>query len=482
MAAKKGRIRNRQRMRTSYRMVLVVSASVFLLASVVSLVVIYMGDVRESSAFVSGDYRVTDSGNWEDNATWEVFDGTDWKPADRPPLEGIPSVVISAGQKMVLSDEVVLNQLIVEKGAQLIIESNQVKMVKKGGKGGVLCEGELQMGSAVIDGEGDFQTGPDAILMIGAAEGVHKKEMQGNIQLKGKRELHKDATYIFNGSVKQHSGNGLPSQIKKLVVDNRSGVELDQSLVVSHQLELHSGILWVQGNNVLQLGSSATQIAEVNFNQGALCGRTNIWYGAAQPEKALLPLSDGTERVLYHFISDVKAWQRGMIELSYGSGLPDDSKKSPFEARQVVIGITERGFFNANMSNGADEAWLKFGNTSISPEGHRTTQINISTREQALMASGSGGARVLSFSNMLYGPQPFHSFIVFRFFSESPSTSYVQLINPSGRMVFNRKTEVVNGYNQVNLEVDSSLPAGDYVLQISNANEIQTMKVVRGGS
>lgn len=481
MSGKKGRIRNRQRMRTSHRMVLVLGASVFLLASVVSLVVIYMGDVRESSAFVSGDYRATDSGNWEDNASWEVFDGTDWKAADRPPMEGIPSVVIPSGQKMVLSDELVLNQLIIEKGAQLIIESNQVKMVKKGGKGGVICEGELQMGSTVLDGEGDFQTGPEAILMIGAPEGIHKKEMQGNIQLKGKRELHKDATYVFNGTVKQHSGNGLPSQIRKLVVDNRSGVELDQSLTVSHQLELQSGILWVQGTNVLHLGASVSQIASLIFDQGALCGRTNIWYGASQPEKALLPLSDGTATVLYHFVSDVKAWQHGMIELSYGTGLPDDSQKSPFEARQVVIGITGRGHFNAKMSNGADEAWLKFGNTSISPEGRRTSQINISTREQALIASGSGGARVLSFSNLLYGPQPFHTFIVFRFFSESPSTSYVQLINPSGRMVFNRKTEVVSGYNQVNLNVDSALPAGDYVLQISNANEIQTMKVVSGG-
>lgn len=482
MAGRKGRIRNRQRMRTSYRMVLVVGASVFLLASVVSLVVIYMGDVRESNAFVSGDYRVTDSGNWEDNAAWEVFDGTNWKPADRPPMEGIPSVVIPAGQKMVLSDEVVLNQLIIEKGAQLIIESNQVKMVKKGGKGGVICDGELQMGSAVIDGEGDFQTGSDAILMIGAAEGIHKKEMQGNIQLKGKRELHKDATYIFNGTVKQHSGNGLPSQIKKLVVDNHSGVELDQSLIVTHQLDLQSGILWIQGSSLLQLGTSTTQMVALNFNNGALCGRTNVWYGAAQPEKALLPMSDGTATVLYHFVSDVKAWQRGMIELSYGLGLPDDSKKSPFEARQVVIGITERGFFNATMSNGADEAWLKFGDTTVSPEGVRTTQINISTREQVLMASGNGGARVLSFSNMLYGPQPFHSLIVFRFYSESSSISYVQLINPSGRMVCNRKTEVTAGYNQVNLDIENSLPPGEYILQISNASEIQTMRVTRGDS
>jgi hypothetical protein len=465
-------------MRTHLRLKLVIRASAFATASLLLFFVFNIGDVLDSRAGVSGDYRSVSSGNWEDAGVWEVFNGTEWIPAESSPDGEVSSVVVSSGQKMTLSDEVTLSGLTIEKDAELIIESNLVKMTKKGGNGGVICEGELIMGSSIIDGEGDFIVGPEATLKIGSSDGIHKKEKKGNIQLKGKREFHKDAFYVFNGTVRQHTGNALPSSIRNLVIDNKSGVELDQSVTVTHYLGLRRGIFFT-GLNQLTLGSSVSQTVNLDHTGGALNGKVNYWYGQSNLDRIQIPLSDQSADYVFNFRSDVKAWQKGMIEFTYGVGVPDDSKKSPFEARQVVVGISGDGFFNARMSNGPDEAWLKYTGSGKDELLRSTFNWNISTREHSVTASVGGASRVHSFSNLLYGPQPFSSKMIFRFFSESASVSFIQLSNTSGRMVFNTKMEVQEGYNQVILDLDEKLAKGDYVMQISNASEIQTMKVVK---
>ncbi len=475
---RKNRLRSRQSMRTNLRIKLVIGASVFAVASLLLFFVFNLGDVRDSNADVSGDYRSVSSGNWEDAEVWEMYDGTNWVPAEAPPDGDLNSVTVASGQKMTLSDEVTLSGLIVEKDAVLVIESNQVKMTKKGSKGGVICDGEIVLGSSIIDGEGDFTVGPEATVKIGSPDGVHKKEKKGNIQIKGKREFHKDAFYVFNGTTTQHTGNGLPSVIKNLVIDNRSGVKLDQPQTVTHYLGLRKGIL-TTGLNQLTLGSSVSQNITLDHTGGGLNGKVNYWYGPSNLDRIQIPLTDASADYIFNFRTDVKAWQKGMIEFTYGVGIPDDSKKSPFEARQVVIGITGNGFFNARMSNGPDEAWLKFMGSGKDDLSRRTFNWNISTREHTVTASVGGASRVMSFSNLLYGPHPFGSKLIFRFFSESSSTSYIQLMNSGGRMVYNTKLDVKEGYNQVELELDEKLAAGDYVMQISNASEIQTMKIVK---
>lgn len=475
---RKNRLRSRQSMRTNLRLKLVIGASVFAAASLLLFFVFNIGDVRDSSAGVSGEYRSASSGNWEDAEIWEIYDGTSWVPAESAPDGEVSSVTVASGQKLTLSDEITLSGLVVEKDAVLIIESNMIRLTKKGGKGGLICEGEIVLGSSIIDGEGDFIVGQEATVKIGSPDGVHKKEKKGNIQLKGKREFHKDAFYVFNGTTFQHTGNGLPSVVKNLVIDNRSGVELDQPQTVTHYLGLRRG-LFKTGVNQLTLGSSVSQNINLDHTGGSLNGKVNYWYGPSNLDRIQIPLSDASADYIFNFRTDVKAWQKGMIEFTYGTGIPDDSKKSPFEARQVVIGITEDGFFNARMSNGPDEAWLKFMGSGKDDQSRHTFNWNISTREHTVTASVGGASRVMNFSNMMYGPQRFGSKLIFRFFSETASVSFIQLMNSSGRMVFNSKTDVKEGYNQVELDLDEKLEAGDYVIQISNASEIQTMKVVK---
>ena len=470
-------MRTKQKTFLTFRLKLILGASVFAAATIICIVVFNFWDVKDSKAFSSGDYRTVASGNWDEAEAWEVFDGDNWVPASLPPLAGHPSVVVTAGQKLVLTDEITLNQLTIEKDAILEIGSNQVKVYKKGGKGGVFCYGELDLGAVIIEGDGDFVVGPEGTLMIGSDAGINRKIRKGNVQLKGKWDLSKDAFYVYNGTTLQHTGTGLPSIIRNLVIENRSGVMMDQTISVTGYLGLRIGTFFTS-DYVLTLGDSHNNPAVIDYVNGALSGKIKCWFGQKNFEKLTFPLSDGNSISNFTFQLDFKDYQKGMLEFIYISGIPDDSKKSPFDARQVVIGITQNGFHSVKLTNGPDEAWLRF----VSNKYDDRDQINY-IWDIAKRNSKSSNASVLektvSFSNMIYGPQPFYDRIIFRFYSEVPSTSYVQIINSSGRMVFNHKTEVVEGYNQSEIQIDSTLPDGNYILQISNSSEIQTMKVVK---
>src|SRR5688572_2077698 len=117
----KKRLRNRQRVFLNTRMKILVASSVAFIATVMLVIYFNFFDVKDTRAFSSGDYRTSGSGEWDDTEIWEVFDGETWNPALQPPNEAVHSITITATQKLVISNETVINNIVIDEGAELAI-------------------------------------------------------------------------------------------------------------------------------------------------------------------------------------------------------------------------------------------------------------------------------------------------------------------------------------------------------------------------
>jgi hypothetical protein len=91
--------------------------------------------------------------------------------------------------------------------------------------------GRLNMGSNLITGAGSFVLNSTGILGIGHANGISASDASGNIQVTGNRTYNAAAHFVYNGSVPQVFGDGLPLTITgQLEIDNTSGVTWESPL------------------------------------------------------------------------------------------------------------------------------------------------------------------------------------------------------------------------------------------------------------
>ena len=123
-------MRSRQKTRMSVRMKIILATSA--VTALAGLLVIYFNfyDVGESKAFSPGDYRTISSGDWEDVSVWQVYDGTDWTEASEPPGEMAKNILLTNNQQISLTEEIVLNNIIIDEGSGLSIEANTIKISK----------------------------------------------------------------------------------------------------------------------------------------------------------------------------------------------------------------------------------------------------------------------------------------------------------------------------------------------------------------
>jgi|GEM_PF-2642127 len=104
---------------------------------------------------------------------------------------------------------------------------------------------------------GTFNLVSGATLGIGSPAGITLEGATGNVRVTGTRTYTAGANYIYNGTVAQSTGNGLPSNTTGTVtINNAAGVTLADSRTVSGALLLSNGVLFT-GSNALTLGTGA---------------------------------------------------------------------------------------------------------------------------------------------------------------------------------------------------------------------------------
>lgn len=122
--------------------------------------------------------------------------------------------------------------------------------------GTATVNGTLNCGTSVVSGAGNFTLASGATLGIGDAAGITSSGATGNVQVSGTRTFSTSANYVYNGTVAQATGSGLPSTVNDLTVSNTlavasGGVTLSGSTIVNGTLGLTLGRLITSANQMI---------------------------------------------------------------------------------------------------------------------------------------------------------------------------------------------------------------------------------------
>lgn len=115
----------------------------------------------------------------------------------------------------------------------------------------------LRMDNQVLTGSGNFTLSSGGGLMIGNANGITSSGAAGNIQVTGTRSYSTGGDYTYNGSTAQNAGNGLPSTVHNLTVNNAADLTLQVSTSATNLITLTAGRI-ITGSNEIGTTNSAT--------------------------------------------------------------------------------------------------------------------------------------------------------------------------------------------------------------------------------
>lgn len=118
-------------------------------------------------------------------------------------------------------------------------------------------------------GAGNFSLESGATLVIQSPEGITTSGSEGMVKVTGTRNYSTEANYIYRSNSAQSVGNGLPTTINSLTIENLGSaqdrtVSLQQNTQVNGDLNIVNGILDL-GENILQ----GSVLGEFNLESGA---------------------------------------------------------------------------------------------------------------------------------------------------------------------------------------------------------------------
>jgi hypothetical protein len=114
-----------------------------------------------------------------------------------------------------------------------------------------------KVATQTVTGAGTVSIPSGANLKIASTSGISASSALGPIQTTT-RTFDAGATYTYAGTAAQVIGDGLPTTISNLIINNPAGVTLSQATTVNGTLTLTSGALITTSTNLLTLGTSAT--------------------------------------------------------------------------------------------------------------------------------------------------------------------------------------------------------------------------------
>ena len=123
----------------------------------------------------------------------------------------------------------------------------------------ILNNAIVDLGESVVDGDADFMVADGGKLIMGHPAGIALTGLTGAIQVSGARTFSSKADYVFNGSVQQVTGTGLPGTVRRLCIDSKaglsegSGVILSKATIISKEIVLANGFLKTSPDNMLTI-------------------------------------------------------------------------------------------------------------------------------------------------------------------------------------------------------------------------------------
>ena len=111
----------------------------------------------------------------------------------------------------------------------------------------VLENASLDFGESVLDGDASFAVERGAKLITANAQGISTTGATGAIQVTGTRTYSSEADYEYNGSARQVTGTGLPLVVRRLIIDNSSGVETEAGVMLSKPIAINRELVLANG-------------------------------------------------------------------------------------------------------------------------------------------------------------------------------------------------------------------------------------------
>ncbi len=325
------------------------------------------------------------SGNWATNSTWSKVSHSGAAATSNPGNTTGATIIVGDGDVVTVTSTTSINSqssLEIKSGSKLVIGSG----------------GEFATGTKIITGAGTFEV-QNGTLQIGSLDGISSSGASGNIQTTT-RTFSSSGSYTYYGSGPQNVGNGLPSSVVNLTINNASGVTLSNDLEVTGTLTLSSGTFTINpGNNLIantksissgkllmkhsitgsngwRLLSSPISSTYSDFLDGIVTqGYSGAYYSTgSNPGDTLQP------NVLYYLESypgtDNQRWRapltagttvtpgRGLYTYIFGNIAGDSRYNNSFPVTLSVEGQEHEGpvDFNVTYTTLADSGWSLVGN------------------------------------------------------------------------------------------------------------------------
>lgn len=183
----------------------------------------------------------------------------------------------------------------INRGGEIIFKGNKIQFavcnnnIKNKIDFTVVTGSTLRLDNYHLTGSGDFNLLDGAGMMIGSPEGISNSEMRGNIQVSGRRNYSEQGFYSYNGGSEQETGDGLPSIVRALNINNEANCNLTKSVIVSGSLALQTGKL-ITGKAALTLGINETTTGTLNKTNGYVQGNLRRWISSSTTGKVEFPV------------------------------------------------------------------------------------------------------------------------------------------------------------------------------------------------
>lgn len=126
----------------------------------------------------------------------------------------------------------------------------------------------IDFGTSVLDGSsGSFTLSSGATLITANTAGITSSGASGSVQVTGTRTYNTGANYTYKGSSPQASGNGLPTTVNNLTINNSAGVTLSGGVTANGNLTLVSGVIDFNSNTLTVNGT--TSVTGGSFAEGS---------------------------------------------------------------------------------------------------------------------------------------------------------------------------------------------------------------------
>ena len=126
---------------------------------------------------------------------------------------------------------------------------------------GFVVSGSLNTDCQALTGAGSFTLASGATLYVCNADGILSSGSTGAVQVTGTRSYSADASYIYNGSIAQNTGTGLPAQVRNLSTTNANTLTLTQAVAIRQVLALDGDADLTTNGQALTLLSDASGTA-----------------------------------------------------------------------------------------------------------------------------------------------------------------------------------------------------------------------------